>query len=59
MRLPDGIRAGFTSGRIVQAALDLLRVRKVNVLGLVFNAVNTKGSDYYYYRHKEYYSKRP
>ncbi|MGD0812859.1 MAG: polysaccharide biosynthesis tyrosine autokinase [Verrucomicrobiota bacterium] len=48
------IRAGFTSGRIAQAALDLLRMRKVKVMGLVFNAVNPKGSDYYYYAHKEY-----
>jgi polysaccharide biosynthesis transport protein len=49
------IRAGFTSGRIAQAALDLLRLRGVNVMGLVFNAVNPKTSDYYYYRYKEYY----
>jgi hypothetical protein len=29
-------------------------MRKVKVMGLVFNAVNPKGSDYYYYAHKEY-----
>jgi succinoglycan biosynthesis transport protein ExoP len=53
------IRAGFTSGRIAQAALDLLRLRGVNVMGLVFNAVNTKTSDYYYYKYKEYYPDQP
>jgi polysaccharide biosynthesis transport protein len=49
------IRAGFTSGRIAHAALDLLHLRRVNVIGLVFNAVHPKTSDYYYYRFKEYY----
>jgi len=49
------VRARFTSGRIAQAALDLLQLRRVNVIGLVFNAVNPKTSDYYYYRFKEYY----
>ncbi|HEX3855879.1 MAG TPA: polysaccharide biosynthesis tyrosine autokinase, partial [Verrucomicrobiae bacterium] len=49
------IRAGFTSGRIAHVALDLLHLRRVNVMGLVFNAVHPKTSDYYYYRFKEYY----
>jgi capsular exopolysaccharide synthesis family protein len=49
------IRAGFTSGRIAHAALDLLRLRRVNVIGLVFNGVHPKAGDYYYYRFKEYY----
>jgi polysaccharide biosynthesis transport protein len=49
------VRAGFTSGRIAQKALDLLQLRRVNVVGLVFNAVHPKTSDYYYYRFKEYY----
>jgi len=49
------IRAGFTSGRVAHAALDLLQLRRVNVIGLVFNAVHPKTSDYYYYRSKEYY----
>jgi capsular exopolysaccharide synthesis family protein len=52
------VRAGFTSGRIAQAALNLLYVRKVKVLGLVFNAVNTRTGNYYYYRHKDYYRRR-
>jgi capsular exopolysaccharide synthesis family protein len=49
------IRAGFTSGRLAHAALDLLHLRRVNVMGLVFNAVHPKTSDYYHYRYKEYY----
>lgn len=49
------IRAGVTSGRIAHAALDLLHLRRVNVIGLVLNAVPPKTSDYYYYRFKEYY----
>jgi polysaccharide biosynthesis transport protein len=53
------VRAGFTSGRLVQAALDSLSFRGVNVFGLAFNAVNPKTSDYYNYRFKEYYKNRP
>lgn len=49
------IRAGYTSSRIARAALDLLHLRKVNVIGLVFNAVQTSGGQYYYYGDKEYY----
>ena len=49
------IRAGYTSGRITRAALDLLQLRRVNVIGLVFNAVHPKTSGFYYYRFKEYY----
>jgi capsular exopolysaccharide synthesis family protein len=53
------IRAGFTSGRIAHAALDLLQLRHVNVMGLVFNGVHPKTGDYYYYRYKEYYPQPP
>jgi capsular exopolysaccharide synthesis family protein len=49
------VRAGYTSGRIVQTALDSLQLRRVKVLGLVFNAVQPNASDYYYYRFREYY----
>ncbi len=50
------IRAGYTSGRVAQAALDLLYLRKVNVIGLVFNGVRANASEYYYYKYKEYYA---
>jgi capsular exopolysaccharide synthesis family protein len=49
------IRAGFTSGRVAQAALDLLNLRKVNVIGLVLNAVHPGINQYYYFRDKSYY----
>jgi Mrp family chromosome partitioning ATPase len=53
------IRARFTSGRVARAALDLLYLRKANVLGIVFNDVRSHGGDYYYYKYKEYYAKTP
>jgi capsular exopolysaccharide synthesis family protein len=49
------IRAGVTSGRIAKAALNSLQLRRVNVLGLVFNGVQPNTGDYYNYRAKEYY----
>jgi capsular exopolysaccharide synthesis family protein len=52
------VRAQHTSARIARAALDLLYQRNVNVLGLVFNAVNPDVGEYYYYsRYKEYYTR--
>jgi capsular exopolysaccharide synthesis family protein len=50
------IRAGYTSGRVARAALDLLYQREVDVLGLVFNGVETNASEYYYYKYKNYYA---
>jgi capsular exopolysaccharide synthesis family protein len=52
------IRAGFTSGRVARAALDLLYQREVAVLGLVFNGVQSDAGEYYYYRYKDYYAAR-
>jgi capsular exopolysaccharide synthesis family protein len=53
------IRAGFTSGRIAQAALDMLKQRRVNVIGLVFNAVPLSDGGFYNYQYKEYYPQSP
>ena len=50
------IRAGTTYGRIAKSALDLLYMRKVNVIGLVFNAVPPNTREYGYYQYKEYSS---
>lgn len=50
------VRAGFTSGRVAQAALKSLYLRKVNVLGLVFNAVQPNAGEYHYYRYKDYHT---
>jgi len=38
---------------------ELLYQRKVNILGLVFNAVDVRGAEYYYYKYKDYYAHRP
>jgi capsular exopolysaccharide synthesis family protein len=48
------IRANHTSGRVARAALDLLRLRKAKVLGIVFNGVRSAGGGYYYYKYKDY-----
>jgi len=53
------IRAQHTSARVARAALEVLYQRGVNVLGLVFNAVDPSGGEYYYYRYKDYYAAYP
>lgn len=53
------VRAQQTSARVARAALDLLYQRHINVLGLVFNAVEANASDYYYYKYKDYYAAYP
>jgi capsular exopolysaccharide synthesis family protein len=61
--LSDGvlfvIRAQHTSARVARAALEVLYQRRVNVLGLVFNAVDPRGGEYYYYKYKDYYAAYP
>lgn len=51
------IRAEQTSARVARAALDLLYQRRVNVIGIVFNAVRPASADYYYYKYHDYYGK--
>jgi capsular exopolysaccharide synthesis family protein len=55
----DGVlfvmRACFTSSRLSKNALEQLYTRQVNVLGLVFNCVNTELPEYYYYQYRDYY----
>ncbi len=53
------IRAQQTSTRVARAALDLLYQRRINVLGLVFNAVEANAAEYYYYKYKDYYASIP
>jgi capsular exopolysaccharide synthesis family protein len=48
------VRAGQTSGRVAHAALDVLYQRGVNILGLVFNGVESSATEYYYYKYKDY-----
>jgi polysaccharide biosynthesis transport protein len=52
------IRSGYTSARLGRNALDLLYQRQVNVMGIVFNSVETNSREYYYFKYPEYYSKR-
>jgi Mrp family chromosome partitioning ATPase/uncharacterized protein involved in exopolysaccharide biosynthesis len=54
------VRAEHTSARVARAALDLLYLRQVRVLGLVFNAVPPASADYYYYyQYKDYHQSYP
>lgn len=54
------VRAEHTSARVARAALDLLYLRHVCVLGLVFNAVRPTSADYYYYyKYKDYHHSYP
>jgi polysaccharide biosynthesis transport protein len=53
------VRLGFTAARLTLRALDLLRQRDVNVLGVVLNCADSAGPDYYYYQYKEYYASEP
>ena len=54
------VRAEHTSARVARAALELLYLRQVNVLGLVFNAVRPASADYYYYyQYKDYHLSYP
>jgi capsular exopolysaccharide synthesis family protein len=53
------IRAQHTSARVARAALEVLYQRRVTVLGLVFNAVDPRGGEYYYYKYKDYYAAYP
>ena len=48
-------RFAASSIRVSTKALDTLRERQVNVLGIVCNAVDESLQDYYYYRYSEYY----
>ena len=54
------VRAEHTSARVARAALDLLYLRHVRILGLVFNAVRPTSADYYYYyKYKDYHHSYP
>jgi capsular exopolysaccharide synthesis family protein len=51
------MRSAHTSSRMTQNSLDLLYQRQVNVLGLVFNCIDTQLPDYYHYQYyKSYYT---
>ena len=48
-------RFAASSIHISTKALDTLRERQANVIGIVCNAVDETLQDYYYYRHSDYY----
>jgi capsular exopolysaccharide synthesis family protein len=50
------VRSAFTSARLTKNALDCLYQRQVNVLGLIFNGVDTSLPEYSYYKYKQYYA---
>jgi capsular exopolysaccharide synthesis family protein len=49
------VRYGASSMRTSRKALELLRRRQANVLGLVCNDVEVSAQEYYYHRYPEYY----
>lgn len=51
------MRSAHTSSRMTQNSMDLLYQRQVNILGLVFNCIDTHLPDYYHYQYyKSYYT---
>jgi capsular exopolysaccharide synthesis family protein len=49
------VRFSHSSARLSKRALDLLRDRQANVIGLVCNDVSHAQNDYYQYKYPEYY----
>jgi Mrp family chromosome partitioning ATPase len=49
------VRFGESSARLGQRAVELLRQRQANVLGLVLNGVNVDAPEYGYYEYGKYY----
>ncbi|MBI3416371.1 MAG: polysaccharide biosynthesis tyrosine autokinase [Verrucomicrobia bacterium] len=48
------VRGSFTRAKHAREAVELLRHRRVNILGLVFNRARPGSNDYYYYKYSEY-----
>jgi Mrp family chromosome partitioning ATPase len=51
-------RFTHSSSRVSRKAIDLLRDRQANVLGVICNDVDEAMQEYYYYRYPEYYGHR-
>ncbi|MBV8176403.1 MAG: hypothetical protein JO151_17825 [Verrucomicrobia bacterium] len=49
------VRFSHSSTRFSKRALELLRDRQANVIGLVCNDVSQAQQEYYYYKYPEYY----
>ncbi|MBI3881520.1 MAG: polysaccharide biosynthesis tyrosine autokinase [Verrucomicrobia bacterium] len=52
------LRSGFTATRLARSALDLLRQRKVNVLGCILNRADPQFPGYYQYKYTKYYHRQ-
>lgn len=50
------VRNRYSSGRAVESAIQMLRQRRANVLGLIFNRANTSARSYYNYNYARYSS---
>ena len=50
------VRFSFSSARRSREALDLLKRRQVNLIGVVCNGVDQMMKDYYYNKYPEYYA---
>lgn len=53
------MRASYTSSRMTRSSLDILYHRQVNLLGLVFNFIDTNLPDYYHYQYYRSYYNTP
>lgn len=54
------VRSSSTQSRQVKTAVERLRMRGANMGGFILNCVDTKGTDYYYYKkYNEYYAYSP
>ena len=49
------LRFSHSSARLSRKALELLRDRQANVIGLVCNDVSQAHQEYYHYKYPEYY----
>jgi polysaccharide biosynthesis transport protein len=54
------VRSAFTQARQIRTAVERLKQRGAPVAGFVLNCVDTKGTDYYYYKkYNDYYAYSP
>ena len=49
------VRFSHSSARLSKKAIELLRDRQANVIGLVCNDVSQAHQEYYHYKYPEYY----
>jgi Mrp family chromosome partitioning ATPase len=52
------LRFGHSSAKVVKRAVELLRDRRANVIGVICNGLSQAYAEYYQYRCSEYYHGR-